>query len=465
MSFESEHMWGDGMPKGNKKAGYVGLMVAKAQGKKRKDYDPEPRRKQIGKFNVNKLSNPSANLKLMFINQLKEAVERKKDRSKVAVSPSASWDAIKAKFPDRKTAVQEFRKANPTISQRDITHFTGVPQPTVNRYLKAIGSGKEDELTKTEAGMRSRLMNTTSPHITNIQLTAMRGHNIKDLKESASNLHGDIPKTDSEKIQSLVSLGEEWARVRDNSMKEINRIMNLMSSEDCPQLLGNELEEDPESKASMRYFAENPVTECDRLAVELYEYKRDFFKCFYIIGQINRAIVRIALHTKLTEDPSAYTEGDSNMLLRPEVSNPTRMISEILSKPLETGRNYIAKENAGEPSQRNYVVDESGEEMTGNGINISKKDFTKEHKHLVGLLRKSCDKKFLKEALDQSMELQQKTGVNLNKKPVHCGSGKPVKRLYSQNGKIYRGKYHIMDDGNVHSGVKHTARSKLLVVK
>ena len=39
-------MWGDGIPHGNKSAGYVGLMIAKEQGKTRNDYDPKQRKKK-----------------------------------------------------------------------------------------------------------------------------------------------------------------------------------------------------------------------------------------------------------------------------------------------------------------------------------------------------------------------------------------------------------------------------------
>jgi hypothetical protein len=50
------------------------------------------------------------------------------------------------------------------------------------------------------------------------------------------------------------------------------------------------------------------------------------------------------------------------------------------------------------------------------------------------------------------------------RRPVR-GGAKPMKRLYRPNGMLFKGNYHIMPDGKVHSGIKHTKSSQLLIIK
>lgn len=64
--------------------------------------------------------------------------------------------------------------------------------------------------------------------------------------------------------------------------------------------------------------------------------------------------------------------------------------------------------------------------------------------------------------LDSSLtkhQIQQQKGMN------SAGETFMPRRLYTQGGRIHRGHFHLMSDGTIHSGATHTARSKPLEVR
>ena len=140
--------YGEGMPRGNKSAGYVGLMLAKEAGKKRTDYDPVQRKKKIGKFDINKMSEPSDYIKAAYIDKYK---------GYQTGNPQRTWPEVRAAASDLKHAVATWARLHPNKDERTIARETGVSQPSVNRYKRLTGNGlaggAKNPLTKEEEKM------------------------------------------------------------------------------------------------------------------------------------------------------------------------------------------------------------------------------------------------------------------------------------------------------------------------
>jgi len=376
--YESDsHMFGDGMPRGNKNAGYIGLMIAKAKGMKPSDY-PNGRKKKSGKFNLNKMNNPSTYLRDMFVHQIKKPKTAKAKAPTAVAQPDNSWAGIKAKYPDIKRAVQEFAKANPTMSERAIAKETGVSQPSVNRYKKLsfVGSGKADEPDEETKGMMGRLAkeNQPTPLVTRIQANQLNTRSDRDARQARE--IGSRAVSVKPDVDRLLGIMGRWEAERD----KLHDMVVAMDA-DRPR------EEDDGDPTAVRGKS------------RLLALKQDYFKAIHIITQIKRAIVKLIM-TEPSDEPSG-----ERPRLRAEI-DPSGEFDE----------------------QKNYVehVDEGDEPKEGGNRIV---DYAQQYE----------------------------------RRPVR-GGAKPIKQLYL-NGKPYSGKYHIMADGAVHTGIKHGKRSKLLEVK
>jgi hypothetical protein len=91
---------------------------------------------------------------------------------------------------------------------------------------------------------------------------------------------------------------------------------------------------------------------------------------------------------------------------------------------------------------------EGSGKVKGKTVTMPIGEFKKEHKRLVKALTPAA-----KELKEQKAEMKK------------YGLGKPPMRLVDAKGKTYRGDYHIMKDGSVHTGKTHTKRSSPLFVK
>lgn len=84
------------------------------------------------------------------------------------------------------------------------------------------------------------------------------------------------------------------------------------------------------------------------------------------------------------------------------------------------------------------------DQLVGGAVKMSDKQWAKEHKKLLDTLAKPTKRKLKNELLEQRAEVQ--------------------KKICSMNGKPYTGKFHIMTDGSIHTGATHTKSSKPLQV-
>jgi hypothetical protein len=480
------HMFGDGMPRGNKNAGYIGLMMAKRSGKKPSDYD-NGRKKKSGKFNINKMKDPSAYLRNAFVHQLKTKAKKPTAVAPVPVAVDNSWAGISARFPDKKRAVFEYKKANPSLSQRAISRDTGVPQPTVNRYLKLTfaGSGKFDEPEEATSELLDRFVKPNTKHITKAQMGFLK-RGSEEASASARSLaertraSSGVSLSDREKLDKLITLLGEWERARDTlgELVESGNARRLELGDYNTGTLGDE----PTGRT-------RPENERERNRPKLLKYKMDYFKATHIITQIRRAIGRIALHIHPRDEDEPRNE-DSDVRLR-ERASPADV------GDYEKGENYIQHVDEDEP-------------IEGGGLHLQTLKFLRQvAKNQAGLKGYSTMNKaqLLKALADngisggnhivdyaQQYERQPVRGGNAivdyaqqyERQPVRgggflsslgipiisdlagaigLGKGKAIKHLYTQDGRLYKGKYHIMENGDVHTGVKHTARSKPLIVK
>ena len=82
--------------------------------------------------------------------------------------------------------------------------------------------------------------------------------------------------------------------------------------------------------------------------------------------------------------------------------------------------------------------------LLGGAVSMSSKQYMKEHGRLIDTLARPTKRKLKNELMEQRAEVQ--------------------KKICSMNGKPYTGKFHIMDDGSIHTGASHTKSSKPLQV-
>jgi len=429
-------MWGDGMPHGNKSAGYVGLMIAKEQGKTRHDYDPPQRKKKIGKFNINKMRNPSDYIKHAYIDKYKDLH---------VGSPRKTWEQVKAEASDLKHAVATWARLHPNKDERTIARETGVSQPSVNRWKRLTGQGKEDMLDERQRAIRENFMVEKPEHITNAQLAVLRGDTLHDAESARREIRGIKGQP---RLTKLMKALRAWEDERDNlygfvkgqNVSRIKRIMALQEEDSDNEEAQRELRgtvDDPNAEGTPPPRL-NTLPKLEQEKYYLRSWKDAYFKANMVIKQIKRAIIKTVLSIR-SEDPSAEP-----LPLRGENLNPQG--DDYNAKDYVEGENYIEKEadegEAGNPSG-------AGRRRGGalpNRIN----QFASAYE------RKPVRGGAVANRINQFASAYER-------KPVR-GSGK-TKNLYTNDGKVYNGLYHTMPDGTIHTGKKHGVRSKELILK
>jgi len=358
---------------GAKEAGYIRAMVAKDSGKIRKDYTPKPPKKKIGKFNINKMSNPSDNLMGAYVDTYK-------------AKPAKTWGQVKNESANIKEAVRNWMKMNPNKSERDIAKDTGLSQPTINRY-KRVSGGAKDDLTAEEKANRSSLLtfpqSMSQLNRTLDKLEAETARDYADAENTAMEIGIDTPI-----VTELKTALDAWVKERIKLYGFIKEY-NQGALEERMDNLENEVDTD-----------ENPneeVSDAEGALETLQSMKEAYIAVLIIIKQIKRALVRQLLYASKT-DPT------SNI--------PVRLKKDIKPEAKQTEiMNVVFPKEGSPPTDVELIQQEDADE------------------------------------------------------PTTQGGAKPILRLYHPNGKVYKGNYHIMSDGKVHTGIKHTKASKLLTIK
>jgi len=467
-------MWGDGMPKGNKSAGYVGLMIAKAQGKTRNDYDPKQRKKKIGKLDINRVNNPSDYLKHAYIDKYKALH---------VGSPRKTWEQVKAEASDIKHAVATWARLHPNKDERTIARETGVSQPSVNRWKRLTGQGKEDMLDERQKAIRENFMAEKPQPILNTQLAVLRGDTLQEGAKARSEIKGIKGQP---RLTSLMRALKSWEDERDTyyglvssqNVARIKRIMALQGEDSDNEDATNELRgtvDDPTPVGTKAPLIRN----LPKLAQEQYYLrvvKDAYFKANMVIKQIKRAIIKTVLSIR-SEDPQAEP-----LPLRKENLNP--QAEDYNPDDYKEGENYIEDENANEGDAGNPS---GAGRRGGRGTNFfddmrelydKGKDVATAFKGVMDALpKKKKTGGAMPNRINQFASEYERRPVRggavanyinnyaqeYQRRPVR-GGGK-TKNLYTKDGKVYNGLYHTMPDGSIHSGKKHGVRSKELVLK
>jgi len=428
-------MWGDGMPKGNKSAGYVGLMLAKAQGKKRSDYDPIQRKKTIGKFDINKMSNPSDYIKSAYIDKYKDLY---------VGNTRKTWEQVKAEASDIKHAVATWARLHPNKDERTIARETNVSQPSVNRWKRLTGQGKDDMLDERQKAIRENFMAEKPQPVLNAQLAVLRGDTLQDAEKARREIKGIKGQP---RLTKLMRALKAWEDERDNiygivsgqNVRRIKRIMALQEadSEEADRELEGTVDDPMPVGAKEPMISSLPKLEQERYFLR--SIKDAYFKANMVIKQIKRAIIKTVLSMR-SEDPSAEP-----LPLRSENLNPQGDDYDAMADYKE-GENYIEREGAVEGDAGNP----SGAGRRGGAMPNRINQFAQEYQRrpVRGGATPNRINQFASE---------------YERRPVR-GGGK-TKNLYTKDGKVYNGLYHTMPDGSIHSGKKHGVRSKELILK
>jgi len=431
-------MYGEGMPKGNKSAGYVGLMLAKAQGKKRSDYDPKQRKKKIGTFDINKMSNPSDYIKHAYIDKYKGLH---------VGNPRKTWEQVKAEASDIKHAVATWARLHPNKDERTIARETNVSQPSVNRWKRLTGQGKDDMLDERQKAIRENFMDENNQSVLNAQLAVLRGDTLQDAEKARREIKGVKGQP---RLTKLMRALRAWEDERDNlygyvSGQNIARIKRINALQDEADSDNEEAQRELEGTVDdpIPVGAKDPKSssrsKLEREQHFLRSIKDAYFKANMVIKQIKRAIIKTVLSIR-SEDPNAEP-----LPLRSENLNPQSDDYDAMPDYKE-GENYIEKEEGDDGEAGNP----SGAGRRGGAMPNRINQFASayERRPVRGGAVPNRINQFASE---------------YERRPVR-GGGK-TKNLYTKDGKVYNGLYHTMPDGSIHSGKKHGVRSKELVLK
>ena len=226
----------------------------------------------------------------------------------------------------------------------------------------------------------------------------------RDAGETAMEIGIDTPI-----VMELKSTLDAWVEERSKLYRAIVGF-NKSALEERMDNLENEVDTD-----------ENPneeVADAEGTLGTLQSMKEAYIKVLIIIKQIKRALVRQLLHTSKS-DPTS----DTPVRLKKDIK-PVAEQTEIM--------NAVFPEEGSPPTDVELIQQEDADEPTqgGNASPNSGYYFAQEYE----------------------------------RRAVR-GGAKTIMRLYHPNGKVYKGNYHIMPDGKVHSGIKHTKASVLLTIK
>ena len=404
-------MWGEGMPKGvgAKNAGYIGLMIAKEQGKKRTDYDPTQRRKRIGKFDINKMvEEPSDYLKSAYIDKYKKLYTG---------NPRKTWEQVRAEASDLKHAVATWARLHPNKDERMIARETGVSQPSVNRWKRLTGQGKEAKAKRKEfADMYSDYEGFYTDFLeagTNKdENTRILKHLINVEAQSSMEIGDDILKgmedgAEKEAVRALSGSQNDWGKHAYANIEELNKAMKAVRDKKSA-MFGADSDDEEARNEIIEYGDQNPgvFKRAKQGSLEDLEHTMNIIK-----EEIFTSVMMVLQLQATIEDINDAVSGEAE-------EEPD---GEKMDAPKARSRYDLHP----------YTGEETG---TRQGFKEGK-DFT-------------------------TIQPEEEGDAD----PTGAGR-KRIMKLYNSSGKVHKGKYHIMGDGSVHSGASHTARSKLLIVK
>lgn len=475
-TFSSElGYFGDGMPRGNKPAGFVGLMIAKEQGKKPKDYKPKPPKKRIPKFDINRVANPSDYLKLAYIDSYKaptaprsaQAPAQPQSRDDVIVALSnqgMTTRQISAELPkygfnaSQPTVVRvlQKKKSNPVGSGRkrggnfltDAVKGMKTATDVLHRFKndkafrdKAIGAMKVGELAynlgkdalKGGAGIRFPTIATGIPFMPRIPVTPrllMMGLGKGGAKE-------DEPTAEEEELFRQMMRPESHGstdrvfRVSNQIPKSgyaISDALRPFPPSSLPTDIRQRIQTLMDAKDNWgRYrleLVENILDEQKRIDDELEE-----------LADQDRDVPDENPGEGIGETADINLRYATLADLKKELFKTLQVIKQIKRAIVRTLMPVSDRENPTEADTRELDTTE----LNPYSDEYSERPYERGRSYII------------KEAEEEGGD--------------PTGSGKPILKLYTTSGKPYHGKYHIMPNGEVHTGKKHGARSKKLVIQ
>ena len=465
---EYDEVFGDGMPKGNKKAGFIGLMIAKKHLRRGpNDYVNGKPKKTPARFNSNLMAelnrhgkpNPSAYIQEIYPRRQvaqREARPRGRPRKEVAtLAPTgrltkAQRDALKTQAQQGNAQAiatldafraQEKARQVKARDKKKLAEINAMPngpekEQALRNYQITIqlrGTGgrkptpKEDlDLVKTsymvsppqDVGAFRLFFNTPTldgwvDENSKTIVLSVRGTNPtdkQDLYADANIALNRLSKT-PRYIQDKNSVAQILQRY-DPSKYEIYLVGHSLGG-----AIANQLKRDfPMLKDAEEY---NPA-----------------FQPYDLISQQSNSIHRNYVQT----DP-LYRIGGRFFLNK----------SVVPPKTAPTASNSLGVVGQLYDAYAGHALDNfatGGAKM----ISMPKKEYLAEHKHLFDVLAHPTPKKLQAELHKQQHEVAVR------------GMAKPMKHLVDMHGKPYKGHYHICPNGEIHSGKKHGVRSKQLQV-
>lgn len=477
-----DNFFGDGMPHGNKNAGFVGLMIAKEQSRTPRSYGNQyptsgkkiPK-KRIPKLDINRVGEPSDYLKLAYIDDYNKS---KTHFKAPAVKPKTRDEAIVA-LADKGMSTREISATLPKLGFE-------ASQPTVVRTLQRlkkksepVGSGKEvggnfltsmANATQTLKKLGDRYKNDKD--FRNKALMAMNAGEVayklgKDALKGGAGIRFPtiatgipfLPRIPVTPKLLMMGLGKRGKGKDDELDEEDQQLYNELMSSDNPAVARRVYRKSQE-EADNAYSAEfnsGGVSQgtrayVDKLAKALYEWEK--FRDLTLKSlQESSAEYSQALHDNEWKVPQEnpgetpnFTEAEQDVVYAMEAINENK---KDLFKSLQVIKQIkraiasavLRDRNADDPQAELPVLDEQGELFPMSNMHPREpwRQYRPGENYIV---------QEEKEAEDNP-----------------TGSGKPILKLYTTSGKPYHGKYHIMDNGEVHTGKKHGKRSKKLVIQ
>jgi len=434
--------YGEGIPRGNKSAGYVGLMLAKEMGKTRSDYNPVQRKKKIGKFDINKMKDPSDFIKSAYIDKYKGLHTG---------HPARTWEQVKAAASDLKHAVATWARLHPNKDERTIARETGVSQPSVNRWKRLTG-GAKNPLTKEEEQMwQDFVLEEEDRKDTEYSASKVRRY-ARNKYEFGLFLVKGIRKVAI--ITKLVKMMKKWYElVRDlynhvyysaddvehrkmmleNSAEEISPMSGVVLPEELTAEEG-----DPTALSKRRAWG---FSDKDTLLAKKQYYlrsnKQEMFKAAIVVKQIVLAINKAIEQLKIQDPTKEIKLQEENVDPDAAAYMPSNM------KEFDRNEELVLAEDAPENP------DGSGKARGGSGPNYINQFAAKYEARPV---RGGNGPNYINQF-----------AAKYEARPVRGGA--MAKQLYTADGKLYNGLWHQMSDGAYHSGKKHGKRSKPLFLK
>ena len=452
---------GEGMPKGNKNAGYVGLMLAKQHlGRKVKDYNPPneegeytastvARKKKMGKFNSALVSNPSAYITTNF-------PIKKKGRPRVSDVPKRATAEQRAQMTEeQKERLREYERQKKRESR---ARQRGEGKPTRSEF-GAIAKTAYDKTPPDTVGSWRKFFETPT-------------------------IRGYMNTTDKAIMISVRGSADSRDWLKTNTQLPFNRLSSTERYKGDKKAV-----EEIASKYDPKQFEYYLVGHSLGGAI-ISQLKRDLpflkdavaynpaFQPYDLLKPNTAQITRV-----YTEDDPLYKLG--GRYLNPEViptkvplanSNVknTNAIASGLAQMVNAYQGHAMANFEGGAKRRRKITAKDimklGEKLSG-GAKLTPRERTLADDIRGGGWWDDFKSGFM--SVIKPVASVAKTvlpfvapvaGSVASAGLSAIGLGKPRKQLY-KDGKVYKGKYHIMDDGSVHTGAKHTKRSVQLEVR